>query len=139
MSQSTMNMASAADPAMGSSSDPDSGSDSGQDQGGGFAIILAFQQDGSIQVVPQGGDSGQGDGSSDEQGQPQVVDSLQDAFQVVEQLAQENGYAGQDDGGSAGNGGDDGGDGNAELDPDDAQSAWNQLAAKSDKRRLRGM
>lgn len=134
MSQSTIAPASQANPPMpaDSGADPTQGQDQSQDQGGGFVIILAFQQDGSIQVMQQGGDTGQDDGSQGDQSQPQVVNSLQDAFQAVEQLAQQNGYSGQDDDG------DDQGDGNAELGPDDAESAWNKMAAKSDKRRMGG-
>lgn len=150
MSLSNMGPASAggaADPSSGPSMGGQ-GSGGGDGQDGGFAIILAFQQDGSIQVMAQGGSdgSGGGDGSQGGQDQPQVVDNLQDALQAVEQLAQDNGYG--DDSGSGGmgaydgSGGSDGGpgaDGNAELAPDDAQSAWNQMAAQSDKRRRRAL
>ena len=156
MSFSNMGPASAggaAGPSSGSSmGGQGSGGADGQGNGqdSGFAIILAFQQDGSIQVMSQGGDggSGGGDGSQGGQDQPQVVDNLQDALQAVEQLAQDNGY-GDDSGGGMGaggaygaSGGNDGGpgaDGNAELAPDDAQSAWNQMAAQSDKRRRRAL
>lgn len=128
-------------PAQMSGAGADQGDAQGSPQGGGMAIILALQADGSIQVFVQGdgddpaadsggpaaaGQDGGGGGGDGDGGQAQVFDNIDDALAAVKQIAQQ--ALGEEPGADAS-------DGNAPLAPADAKSLWNKLAAKKDAQR----
>ena len=112
----------------------------------GVVICIAALPDGTYQIYQQG-DQDQSGGApasaqggmpspsgapspDDDSGNSQTADNIQDALQIAGQMLQ--GGDQDDDSGQ-------GQDGNAELSPSDAKAAWNQMAAKSDKKRSMGM
>lgn len=139
MSQSSVAPIGGAAPAQG---DDDSGGE------GGFVIVLAFQADGSIQIAEQGAAGDDGGGGSDGGGNI-TVDSLDEAFQAVAQIAEQSGYQdggdGDESGGNSGvgagasSGATPAASGDEPLSPGEGKALWNKLAAKRDRSRGRGV
>lgn len=125
-----MGAAPASDPSQGAAPD---------DDGGGFTITLAFQDDGSVQMISQGGQSDGGDasgGMGDDSDQPQMFGSLEDALQALQQNPDVEAWQQQ----SGGDQSDQSGQGDdAPMQPQDAQAAWNSMAKQKDNARSKSM
>lgn len=89
-------------------------SDDSQDAQDTFSVTIAMNEDGSFTITPS---------DSDESSNPATADNIDTALEMVKQMFDaESGQESSEP--------DDGTDGDATMSPDDAKTAWKQMAAK---------
>lgn len=112
----------ALDPQSMGATDPSA--DESQEQ---FVVCIAANGDGTYSVYPKDSDESEDDPNAPaSESQPQTAKSIDEALQIAGQLLQEE--QGEDSAEQ--------GDGNEPMPADQAQSYWDQLAAKKDAGRM---